>query len=239
MKRLLVLILPFILLVSCDDDGSDPANFEYEESSHEILIVEEQNLLDVQNINGNIWITGSDTAHNIYLEITKKVKSYRSSSNASDHINDIIISFDSDGTYHRIVVDHPTNSALDYEVDLNIIAPIIFDYKTTLGNGNIELDVICRYLDMTLGNGNTIADVILLNDCIVNAETGNGNCTFIIPSVTSAGVVASIGNGNISYSGLEFENLETTGNSLSGQLGEGEGSINIFLGNGNLALTGY
>lgn len=239
MKKYLAIFSLLVFMIACEDDGSNPDNYEYEETASEILSIDQQDVLDLTNTNGNIRIIGSDTAHNIYLEITRRVKSFRSPLNASDHINDITIDYTSEADYLEVIVSHPMNNELDYEVDFTIIGPIIFDYSTSLGNGNIEMDVISRNIGVTLGNGNAILDVILLNNCLVTLEAGNGNVDMIIPDITNAQVLATVGNGNITATGLEFENLISSNNSLQGKLGNGSGTISLFLGNGNLALKGY
>jgi len=239
MKSYLLFFCLFIFLISCEDEGSDPGNYEYEEKTSQILEVNEQQMFELQNNNGNIRITGSDTATRFYIEIVKRVMSYRSSSNAQDHIGDISISYDTEPDLLKIVADHPSNSDLDYEVEFDIIGPIIFDYRTVLGNGNININSVSRTLEITLGNGNANADVILMNNCGVQIETGNGNIQLTVPAITDAELIATLGNGTITTSGLTFEDQISTNNSLQGILGNGNGNINIFLGNGNIVLNGY
>lgn len=239
MKRFFVLTLLPLFLLSCEGDIISPENYEYEESVKEVLELADQEVFDIQSINGNIQIMGSDTASQFYLEITRRVKSYRSPISAADHINDIKIDYKWDNEAIFVEVDHPSNNELDYEVDFVIIGPILFDYNASLGNGDLDLDIICRNLNTTVGNGNIVADVILLNDCQLSMETGNGNIDLIIPNITNAALQAIVGNGRITHTGLDIQDLIVTPSSLFGTLGNGEGIITLSLGNGNIALTGY
>lgn len=233
-----ILCLSFIL-VSCEDSDSSTENFEAEELSSKSIVPEGVHLLSIENTNGMIRIIGSDTATHINFEVTRRVKSYRSSASASDHINDIQISYEIKSETVDVKVEHPTNNDLDYEVDFMITAPIIFDYRVLQGNGNININSVSRNLHLTLGNGNTDADVILLNDCTVRFETGNGNILLTIPAITDAGLLATVGNGSITRTNLPFESEVSTGSTFQGILGNGEGSIVVTVGNGSIDLVGY
>lgn len=239
MRKFLFLMALTFALVGCEDSETDETSFEYEETMTDTMPNGDEKLMEIQNTNGSINIVGSDTATMITLEITRRVKSYRSSLNARDYINDIQVSYGSNAGVNGIIVDHPVNNDLDYEIDINITAPMIFDYDALMGNGNITMNSVSRNLAVTLGNGNILADVILLNDCDVKLEAGNGNIQIILPDITDAQLFATVGNGSISTTGLVINDKEMTSNTLTGYLGNGEGNIHIILGNGTLQLEGY
>lgn len=239
MKKYLLVSCLAIALASCSDSGSEEESFEFEEFQSMAMDPEEIKLLEIQNTNGTIAITGSDTASFVNVEITKRVKSYRSSLSAKDHIQDIQISAETKPDRLKIAVDHPNNQDLDYEIDLQIVAPIIFDYTTLLGNGNTSIESVSRNLSITTGNGNILADVILLNHCNVQIEGGNGGIALVIPDISDAMLMATVGNGSISMTGLQLSDAVSTNNLLSGKLGNGEGNITIMLGNGSITLEGY
>jgi DUF4097 and DUF4098 domain-containing protein YvlB len=232
---LLFLLLAF---VSCED-VSTPESYEYEETTSEIVPITTQEFLEIRHTNGNLEITGSDTASRFTMQITRRVKSYRSTANAVDFIDDINVNISTLPQKVEVKVDHPKDTKLDYEVDFVITGPIIYDYTVVQGNGNVHLKGVSRNVDITLGNGNTNADIILLNDCNVTLENGNGNIELRIPDITDAEVSAILGNGNLLHEGLNFTDLVSTSTSLQGILGEGNGSISISLGNGNIHMIGY
>ncbi len=237
-KYILILFIP-VIFHSCEDSGSSDESFEYEDIMTSTMIPGPIKMLDLRNTNGAIHITGSDTAAYVSLEIIRRVKSYRGSLRAQDHINDIqvVMNYTSHGL--EVISDHPVSEDLEYEVHFTITAPIIFDYSLLLGNGDISLNSVSRNLDMTLGNGTLLADVILLNDCNVMLEGGNGTIHLIVPDITNASVNATVGNGSISETGLQMTDKVVTGNTLSGIMGEGEGVIQVILGNGSIILEGY
>ena len=239
MKKFLVFILSAIALMGCEDNETGESSFQFEDKNFTTLTPGEENFLEIQSTNGYIHIYGSDTASKIHIEVTRRVKSYRSSINAKDRIEDIKVTFESRPEGFLIVADHPSDDVLDYEVDFDIIAPIIFDYDILLGNGDVTVNSVSRTLEITLGNGNVMADVILLDNCAVNMESGNGTIGLIIPDITSAALFATVGNGSIGTSKLTINDLVTTANTLSGTLGDGEGNIQLILGNGTITLEGY
>jgi hypothetical protein len=239
MKKFFVLFLFAFALAACEDNETGESSFEFEDSSITTLTPGDVNFLEIQSTNGYLHVFGSDTASKIHVEVTRRVKSYRSSINAKDRIEDIQVTFESRPEGFLIVADHPSDDVLDYEIDFDIIAPIIFDYDVLLGNGDITINSVSRNLGITLGNGNVLADVILLDNCTVGVESGNGTISLIIPGITSATLFATVGNGSISTSKLTINDLVTTTNTLSGVLGDGEGNIQLILGNGTVTLEGY
>ena len=90
-KLLVILPLMICLLYACEKNGSD-RDHEFEEKEYKTISLSNQTMLILENTNGNIIITGTDTANNMYLDITKKVKSRISVSDAQSHISDISIS---------------------------------------------------------------------------------------------------------------------------------------------------
>ena len=238
--RKMIFVLGLVAgLWACEDSSTDDFSFEYEETFHETKIPPGNKFLSIQNTNGSIAILGSDTATHLSFEITKRVRSYRSSMDAKDYINDIQVSFKTNAEGLQVTTDHPESKDLDYEVDYKIVAPIIFDYKTVLGNGDISIEGVSRNLTITLGNGNFHGDVILLNDCTVDVEAGNGSIYMIIPKITDASLFATVGNGSITDSNLGLSDRVATVKTLSGIMGEGKGTIILILGNGTVTLEGY
>lgn len=236
--KFLTAFILILFLVSCEDESS-PESYEYEETSTEVVPLTTQDFLEIRHTNGNLEITGSDTASRFTMQITRRVKSYRSSANAVDFIDDILVDITTFADKLEVMVDHPKDTDLDYEVDFVITGPIIYDYTIVQGNGNVHLKGVSRNVDITLGNGNTNADLILLNDCDVTLENGNGNIELRIPDITDAEVFAILGNGTLMHEGLDFSDLVSGSTSLQGILGDGNGSISISLGNGNIHLIGY
>lgn len=238
MRLLSLLILSIALLIGCDEDSvSSSDQFEAETNETQVITLSAQTSLIVENTNGTINVTGSDTASNVYCDIKKKVKSKISENDAQSRLSNITISFLTNNTDVEIEVDNPINDDRDYETHLTIILPDNFNHNLILGNGNIFVNSTTKNLVISLGNGNVTVDVILSDTCYTPISLGNGNLAFTIPDNTNATLVASVGNGLISNNGLNFQNQQITSRQFSGTLGNGVGNIVLSVGNGNITMN--
>ena len=237
MKKYFLIIISFFLFFGCNEDSVSSNTYESEANESHTLNLTTQTELIVQNTNGNINLTGSDTTSNMYCFITKKVISKISESDAQSHLSEIDITIQDNANNIKIEVDNPNDDDRDYIITLNIILPHNFNQILTLGNGNISVESMTKRIIANLGNGNFYSDVTLLDTCFVEVAVGNGNLTLIIPGSTNALLTASVGNGNISNNGLNFQNQQISNNRFSGTLGNGAGRILLSLGNGNITMN--
>lgn len=237
MIKLLLIVLFALLYWSCNENSVSVFTYESEATESHTINLTTQTALIVYNTNGNITITSSDTASNLYCDIVKKVKSNVSESDAQSHIPDINISIEENINNIKFEVDHPMNSDLDYEMNFDIVLPNNLNFEIAHGNGNITLKSITKATVINLGNGNANTDLILEDTCTVSIAVGNGNIDFTIPGNTNANLTASVGNGTISNNGLNFTNQQSSNNQLNGTLGNGAGSIVLSIGNGNIGMN--
>ena len=235
MKRIFSVLFIICLIYTCDNTLSN-SQHEYEEDDSSTIVIINQTKLLVNNTNGSITITGVDTTNNLYLDITRKVRSRESVNDAEAHISDISISTVTRPSEIEVTVDHPQGNDLEYEIDLNLILPFVFNHDLNLGNGSIALLSSSKMATIDLGNGSIAADIAVLDTCVVNISVGNGNIDLSIPSATNAILDASVGNGNVSSSGLTIQNQQISGTHLRGTLGTGLGAIALSVGNGNIVL---
>jgi DUF4097 and DUF4098 domain-containing protein YvlB len=230
--------------------------YTYEEGYTDTIQLSGQAVLTLENTNGTVEITGSDTANALHLEVTKRVRSHNLE-DAKDHIGDITITDELRPEDVHVRVEHPSSSRRDYGVDFVITVPTRFGFTIqsgngdvalssasgnatiALGNGSIDLtDVDSDQVVVELGNGDTDMDLTLSDTCSVTVAVGNGTITLRIPADTNASVEASVGNGTITTSGLDFDHLHTSTRRLRGVLGNGAGVITLTTGNGNISLEG-
>jgi len=237
MKKYYILIFALLLVYSCDDDPLSSSSYEATDDKSYSVDLNTQTALIVQNTNGSITITGSDTTNNLYCFVTKKVRSSISQSDAQSHLSEIEITIQDNLDNVNIEVDNPNGDDRNYETTLDIILPNDFNYVLTLGNGNIKVESTTKNLIANLGNGNFSSDVTLQDTCLVEVAVGNGNLTLTIPDSTNALLTASVGNGNISNNGLNFQNQQLNNNRFSGTLGNGAGRVLLSLGNGNITMV--
>lgn len=237
MKKYFLIIFSVFLFFACDEDSVSSNTYESETSESHTLNLITQTELIIQNTNGSIIVTGTDTTGNMYCFITKKVGSKISESDAQSHLSEIDITIQDNTDNVKIEVENPNDDDRDYEITLNIIIPNGFNHILTLGNGNISVGSITKNIISNLGNGNFSSDVTLQDTCLVEVAVGNGNLTLIIPDSTNAHLTASVGNGNISNNGLNFQNQQISNNRFSGTLGNAAGRILLSLGNGNITMN--
>jgi hypothetical protein len=236
MQKLILVILIALLYWSCDENSVSVFTYESEATESHSINLTTQTTIIVYNTNGNITITSSDTASNLYCDIVKKVKSNVSESDAQSHIPDIDISIEENVNNTKFDVDHPTDNDRNYEINFDIILPNNLNYDIALGNGNITLGSRTKLAVINLGNGNVTTDLTLEDTCAVSIAVGNGNINFAIPGNTNANLIASVGNGTISNTGLNFTNQQSSNNQFNGTLGNGAGSIVLSIGNGNIIM---
>jgi thioredoxin-related protein len=139
MKKYLSIILIVLLIFSCDENSISSNTYESEANESHTLNLTTQTELVVQNTNGSIIVTGSDTTSNMYCLITKKVISNVSESDAQSHLSEIDITIQDNSDNIKVEVDNPNDDDRDYVITLNIILPHNFKQTLTLGNGNISV----------------------------------------------------------------------------------------------------
>lgn len=253
--RFAALPLVFIVLGGCTDMFGG-RQYTYEEGHTDTIELSGQTMLTLENTNGTIQITGSDTTANLQLEVTRRVRSH-SLEDAKEHIGDIVITNELRTDDFYVKVEHPSSTRRNYGADFIITLPADFNFTIHSGNGDLQLssvsgsatlalgngsidlvDVESDQVTAELGNGNANMDLTLPDSSSVTAAVGNGNITLQIPVETAASVEASVGNGNIKTSGLDFDDLRTSPRRLTGTLGDGGGTITLTTGNGVISLQG-
>ena len=105
-------------------------------------------------------------------------------------------------------------------------------------NGVVILDGFEGDASISVVNGSVVGDVTLPQYGQITMVVVNGSITLEIPEETSADFSAQVVNGFIGTHELDFTDLETTLTSITGILGDGEGTIDIVVTNGNIVVTG-
>ena len=228
--------LSFVFITSCSEDNFISDQFESESTESQVIALTSQTEFTIENTNGNILISTSDTAKNINCVIAKKVKSKISENDAQAHLSLININTTKTNSGTKIKVDHPKNDDRNYEIKFGILMPDKFNYNLNLGNGNVTINSSTCNLVINIGNGNADANIVLMDTCNVSMSIGNGSIDFKIPGETNAAVNAVVGNGSISNNGLNFQNQNSNSKKFTGTLGNGAGSIVLNIGNGSIAM---
>lgn len=133
------LLLPIVLFTGCEDNGLSSGLWESQANETQLITLANQSNLIVRNTNGVIYITASDTAHNISCDIIKRVQSVISQDDAQSHLLQIVVSVEKSTDDIIIQVDHPQENDRTYETALKIVLPDTFNYYLNLGNGEISI----------------------------------------------------------------------------------------------------
>ena len=131
-----------------------------------------------------------------------------------------------------LVIAETTNGAI-------ILRDVTGDADLETTNGGITLSDCVGSVDARTTNGAIDGDVVLPENGDCRFSTTNGSVGLDIPATTAASFSARLSNGNISVSGLNLANLETSKHSVTGTLNGGGGVIDLRTTNGNIDVRGY
>jgi DUF4097 and DUF4098 domain-containing protein YvlB len=106
-------------------------------------------------------------------------------------------------------------------------------------NGNVYTSEIEGDLDVDLVNGEVSSTVFLPTNGLCRLTTVNGRIDLSIPQFTSADFSANVTNGLIELNNISLSQSNTTSRSVSGQMGSGNGLIDLQTVNGNIVVSGF
>jgi hypothetical protein len=251
-----VLVLALAALTGCGDT-TGPRDFVAEETFSYTLDATGKVRLDVEAVNGTITVTGVPGSNELTVDGVKQVWS-SSQADADEYLDSLNLYADENADSFLVNTEQPSSSAgrtyvVNYEIELPdhlevvimsangtiTVASITNDVAVINANGTITLDDIQGSVSVALGNGDIEAEVTLPLAGTLELAIGNGDINLSIPQGTSAVFSAEVGNGGISVTNLAFQNEVTTNTSVRGMLGGGQGTINLSVGNGTIAATGF
>ena len=247
---------------SVNNDGvgfpfDQPGFFAYETFTIELPIVNQMSIW-LEAVRGDIEIEGHVDANSVIVTAEKRVGS-DSLEDAEEHMDELKILVADQIDEFLIQTLQPENpQGRKYVVVYYITLPSNLEIEVTLTNGDIGvLDVQNSVMvdtvngDVFLSNifGNAVVDltngsinstVALPSNGEIRMSTDNGNLDLSIPTSTSAEFSATVGGiGEIIVSDLDITDSLSTSKSLTGTLGDGEGSITLSTVNGNIEVIGF
>jgi DUF4097 and DUF4098 domain-containing protein YvlB len=107
-----------------------------------------------------------------------------------------------------------------------------------LVNGPVTLADVEHQTTVRLTNGSITAGLVPAGTDRIDLLTVNGSIDLEIPASTGAELTATVTNGTISIANLTVSNQVSSGTSVTGTLGTGEGEVVVRTTNGSSALTG-
>jgi len=253
-----------VVWIHCDEEGPTEKNdnvkntdFVAEESVSFKIAVTDQLRFRLEGINGNVSIVGVSPADSVMITGEKRVGS-DSMADAQEHLQELEVLVQDSAEEIFVETDQPQEThGRSYVVDYTVTLPRDLEVLVTNINGTAEIESIHNSvtvnsvnglvtLDEILGsaligltNGQITSRVTLPLDGTIEMITANGVIELHIPQNTSAEFSAIVGNGLITLSNLDLKDQVSSANSLSGTLGEGQGTIALSTGNGNIFVTGF
>jgi hypothetical protein len=112
------------------------------------------------------------------------------------------------------------------------------DLSLDVTNGNILLDEIDANVNADLINGTIDSDVAIPAGGSCMLDIINGRIDLVIPRSTSAIFSASVTYGSISVTNLDLQGQVVTPTNVTGTLGDGDGTINLDVVNGQIVVVG-
>lgn len=257
-----VLLIYMVSLPGCDlfngNKGSVNSTDRTAEASFSFTIAtQNRGLFLVEAINGSIEVIGSPDQDTISIEGVRIVGS-ESSEDAEDYLRELEVEVKESNNEIRVETIQPNETGgrrliVDYEIRL----PDNFQTNISQINGTITVEGMRRNLDAELVNGDLqLIDIISSTDIsVVNGtiesemalpfggalsySVVNGQIALEIPDTTSAEFSARVVNGSISLSGLTLSDPNIEEHSVTGILGEGNGSIDLEVTNGDIEVTAF
>jgi DUF4097 and DUF4098 domain-containing protein YvlB len=250
MKAGTLLIVASLLLVS----AALADEIETEEFSFRI---DSDGRISLENINGEIQITGSK-GDEVYIKAHKKAEK-------QEYLDELKVLIDADSKYIRIETRHPDSKNFSFgwgkgnsgsvSYELTVPEAVNLDTISTV-NGNIEisrvsgtvkaetvngdLDVsgLASNVDLETVNGGILAVFDSLGSSQrVSAEAVNGKIEIKLPAETSARINAETINGSIDAKDFDLEvEKGYVGRELDGQIGSGEARISLDTVNGSIKI---
>lgn len=210
----------------------------------------------VIGINGTITVTGSTQSETFLISGVRQVRGC-GRAQADGYFDDLEVEVTE--TAQDIVVrtlqpqnTSPCTLVVDYEltvparlagevIDVNgeiTITGLDQGVSVTLVNGPVTLADVEHATTVRLTNGSITADLVPAGTDRIDVLTVNGSIGLEIPTSTGAELTATVTNGTISITNLTVSNQVSSGTSITGTLGTGEGEIVVRTTNGSIALTG-
>ncbi len=261
-KNCIIYVTITLLLLACFSGCIGPQATEYFNGSY---IVDDQTIVTVANINGNVEIAGWNQ-NNISINAVKK------SSFGKEELDKIQINVSLDGNYLHIQTKYLGLSSIQGSVDMNIKVPrnvhiesvtssngpiqiIQTKGNTTIesSNGGIFIDTVEGYVsaetsngqiqvkgttgigDLQTSNGPIIAEVADFKQDI-DIETSNGAITISLNPSLNASIEMMTSNSQITMEGITLNIELLETNHVIGSLGTNGHQIDIRTSNGKIKL---
>ena len=260
----LVLLAASLFWITCSSDKTvdsegnvNNTDFVAKESFSFRVDVTTHSRLRLDGVSGTVTITGESGSDSVLITGERRVGS-ESTQDAEAHLPLLQVSVQEIGNEIYVKTTQPEQShGRSYVVDYTITVPegfvVSVNHVTGIVSinsaknsvsvnhvtGQVLLDEISGSAVVNLVTGGIEAEVTLPENGTINLNLVTGNIELDIPQNTSAEFSANVVTGTISMSDLVLQNQVSTSTSLSGTLGNGEGTILLNLVTGSVSVHGF
>lgn len=244
-------------LIIDPSDQVNNTNYTAREAFDFDITVKYQKHIEIEGINGPITITGKTGISTVKIWGEKVVGS-DSYEDAEAHLEYLKVQISDKTEKISIETNQPSlTHGRNYQVIYNVIIPDNWDIAIGNVNGRVEVDSLNGNIGIGLVNGDVVLTEISGNTAVgltngavyskmalplngfCKINTVNGQIQLSIPKTTSAELAAKVTNGTVSVSNLMLKNMVNSRNSISGVLGNGEGTITVESVNGTISVSGF
>lgn len=249
-----------LLLTSCGDDESvfrvKNTDFYAEQEFSIEVAAAGLTSFDIRGINGSVNIKGVSGADQIKVSGVRRVES-ESGEDAQRNIENLQVEHALTQTGLSVETSQPDktegrNYIVNYTVTLpkglavevqNVNGAISVEsvqevISVTNVNGSISVKDIYGSATISQSNGDIDAAITIPEDGFVVISVANGDIVLEIPQSTSATLTATWSIGSISITNLVLTGEVQEGNTLTGVIGKGDGSIVLTTSIGDITVTG-
>lgn len=262
LRHCFTFFLVLFLLNGCDiiDHGTESVsrNDRTAEDSFSFEVdVGDRDLILLDAVNGTIELTGESNRQFVSIRGVRIVGS-ESVEDAEAHLSDLEVRVTTTSSAVRVNTEQPEDEAgRRYIVNYEILLPTDWRSNIKQINGTIKVDSLQDETEIALINGdiymndiNANTEVELVNGTIdskITVPTGgflqqsivNGKIDLAIPTTTSSEFSARLRNGEISLNNLQLNQQTIEDNSVTGKLGDGNGTISLNVTNGTIDVSGF
>lgn len=245
--------------LGCEDKDSvvNSKEFSAEEPFSFTVDVQNQIRFRLEGITGTIEVTGRSDVTSITISGERRVES-SSTEDAEERLEDLQVEVqaltnevlvktiqpeDTEGANY--VVDYTITLPQDLEVKVSNVTGTVrvdsIDNKVSVSSvtGNITLNGINGSALAALITGNLVCKAVLPPGGDIDLSAITGNMVLQIPEETSAQLSANVSTGTINISGLTIQDQNITNTSVSGKLGDGDGTITLRVITGTVTISGF
>ncbi len=243
-----------MLLSSCENDQLSVQTHEYSARDFGTMSLDNSKAFVVSNELGGVIIEGSSDTSTFRWFLDKSVTA-ETQSRANELLAQIVVEYIVLTDTAFISVGSPSSTNLASS-SMSLALP----HSKPCILRKVRQSISVSYLNSTLVGENVRSITVIghTGNCILAVSQGDvsvemalpvwgvcrvavsdGAISLRVPSSTSAFLSAATGSGKIVFSGIVLSNPITTNQTLIGQLGAGEGIIQLTTARGNISIVGF